>query len=137
MIVWTILKITKKSLTLYVPVIFLAIHAVDINIMYWDKMRPASLNIKDKRIYDDQILYYLLLANVGNLMDIKKTVFLFIPIYLCAHVAQLKREAILLNAEDSLVSSEVMKNPITANAVNNMVVLAFLVIVYQYLNQVQ
>lgn len=70
-------------------------------------------------------------------MDIKKTVFLFIPIYLCGHIAQLKSEAISLNAQDPLVSNEVMKNPITATAVNNMLVLAFLVILYQYLNQVQ
>lgn len=130
MIVWTILKLTKKSLTIYVPVIFLGIHAVDLNMLFWDKMRPASLNIKDKRLYDDQILYYLLISNVCNFMDIKKTVFLFIPIYLCAHIAQLKSEAISLNAQDPLVSNEVMKNPITATAVNNMIVLAFLVILY-------
>jgi hypothetical protein len=128
MIVWTILKFAKKSLTLYVPVIFLVIHAVDINMIYWDKMRPTSLNIKNKDQYGNQILYYLLLANVGNLMDIKKTVFLFVPIYLCGHVAQLKREAILLNMVDPLASTDVMKNPITAISVNNMVMLAFLII---------
>ena len=51
MIVWTILKFAKKSLTLYVPVIYLVIHAVDINMIYWDKMRPASLNINNKDQY--------------------------------------------------------------------------------------
>ena len=105
MVVWTFLKCVKKSLTLYVPVIYMIIHSIDINVLFWDKLHPASLNVTNKKQYDDQFLYYFLMANVGNFMDIKKTVLLFVPVYLCGYIAQLKREAMLLNAEDPLVSS--------------------------------
>ena len=82
-IIWTILKFTNKSLSLYIPVYFMIVHVVDINLMYADKLYPSSLVIDDKSQYRDQLLIYFLLANLVNFMDLKLTVFLLLPIYLC------------------------------------------------------
>ena len=82
-LIWLVLKAIKKQWTLYVPVIYMLIHAVDLNLAYRDLVYPPSLIIKNKEIYNDQFVYYLLIANIGNFMDIKLTFFLFIPVFIC------------------------------------------------------
>ena len=82
-LIWLVLKAIKKQWTLYVPVIYMLIHAVDLNLVYRDLVYPPSLIIKNKEIYNDQFVYYLLIANIGNFMDIKLTFFLFIPVFIC------------------------------------------------------
>ena len=56
MVFWLVLKMIKKQWTLYVPVIFMLIHAVDLNLAYRDLVYPPSLIIKNKEITSYQFL---------------------------------------------------------------------------------
>jgi hypothetical protein len=94
MLIWALLKRFKKKWTLYIPIIYLVIHSIDLNLILRDKVYPKSLVLKNKSVYHDQFIYYFLIANVGNFMDIKKTVLLFVPIFFCGYLLQLKQEAL-------------------------------------------
>lgn len=83
MVIWTILKFLKKSWTLYIPVIFLIIHVIDINMVFADKLYPPSLIIDDKTQYKEQLMIYFLLTNLVNFMEFKHTFLIILPIYLC------------------------------------------------------
>jgi hypothetical protein len=52
-VIWTVLKFTKKNWTLYIPVYFMIIHVIDINLVFADKLYPPSLIIQDKTQYKD------------------------------------------------------------------------------------
>lgn len=111
----------------------MVVHAIDINLIFRDKLRP-KLQIEDKNVLRNQLIYYFLIANVGNFMDIKLTTFLFVPIFICAQVLQLKQEAVIENLRDPSKSANMFGNETSAVALNNMVLLALLVVVQQYLN---
>jgi len=132
-IVWAVLKMRFRKLTVLIPCLYMVVHAIDINLIFRDKLRP-KLQIEDKNVLRNQLIYYFLIANVGNFMDIKLTTFLFVPIFICAQVLQLKQEAVIENLRDPSKSANMFRNETSAVALNNMVLLALLVVVQQYLN---
>ena len=99
---WGVLKYFTKQGSIYIPIFFIISHSIDLNLLYRDMVYPKSLVISDKSAYDNQLIYYFLIANIGNFMDFKLTLFVFTPIFVTGQILILKQIK-YLNHQNSLV----------------------------------
>jgi hypothetical protein len=51
-VVWKLLQVRLRKWTVIVPCLYMLVHAIDINLIYSDRLRP-SLRVKDKSIFDN------------------------------------------------------------------------------------
>jgi hypothetical protein len=79
--VWFLLRKYLPGYVFVVPVLYLFVHDLVLNLLVVDKILPV-FKIKDKNVVSEQLLMYFLQANLVNFMDIKFTIIVFVPMFL-------------------------------------------------------
>lgn len=129
MIYWTICRTFKSRWTFAVAPIYLLIHTIELNLLVRDNVAPV-FKVVDKKINQNELIYYFLEANLINYMDFRYTVFLLVPLFVLGNVFIQKKIDEIKSGEGILVGSESDTDNI------HMVMLALLFIAFQYLSQV-
>jgi hypothetical protein len=85
MIYWTICRTLKSRWTFAVAPIYLLIHTIELNLLVRDNVAPV-FKVVDKKINQNELIYYFLEANLINYMDFRYTVFLLVPLFVLGNV---------------------------------------------------
>jgi len=80
MVFWTLCRKYRPNWTFSVAILYVLIHCIELNLVVRDQVAPM-FQIKDKKSNANEFLYYFLEANLLNYMDIRYTVFVFIPLF--------------------------------------------------------